>query len=119
MATMEPIKRSLNRTWESVREGWEQLRQQASGAITRFVPTRSTEEAAASEDPLPNRGPVWGVLAADVQETADEVHVRLEIPGTDSQDFELEVADHTLRVSGEKRVENAETRGRFYVLEAA
>jgi len=119
MTPMEPIKRGLSRTWESVREGWEQLRQQASGAITRFVPSRSAGDTATDGDHLAQRAPGWGVLAADVQETDDEVYVRLEIPGMDSQDFELEVADHTLRVSGQKRVENEESRGRVYAAESA
>ncbi|MEF8792392.1 Hsp20/alpha crystallin family protein [Thiohalorhabdus sp.] len=119
MDTMAPIRRGLSRTWEGVREGWEQLREQAAGAITRFVPSRTTGDVETSEERLAYRTPGWGVLTADVQETDDQVHVRLEVPGMSSQDFELEVVDQTLRVSGEKRVENEESRGRFYVIESA
>jgi len=48
-----------------------------------------------------------GVLAADVQESDDQVIVRLEVPGMGSGDFDLEVVDQALRVSGEKRAESA------------
>ena len=59
------------------------------------------------------------MLAADVQETDDEVTVRLEVPGMEAGDLDLEVIDQTLRVSGEKRVHSEDTRGRMDVLESA
>lgn len=90
MSTMEPIRRGLSRTRESVREGWEQLRQQASGALTSFVPARSTGEGETGGDRIAQRAPGWGVLAADVQEIDDQVRVRLEVPGMDAEDFEVE-----------------------------
>ena len=119
MNGLEPIRRGLTRTWDSVREGWEHLRRQAAGAITRFIPARGAGEEASAEDRVALRSPDWGLMAADVQETDNEVIVRLEAPGMEAEDFALEVADHTLRVSGEKRVDREDTRGRLYVLESA
>lgn len=119
MNGMEPIRRSLARTWDHVREGWEHLRRQASGAITRFTPARGPAEVESAEDRIALQAPEWGVLAADAQETDDQVIVRLEAPGMKADDFELEVVDHVLRVAGEKHVEREDTQGRMHVLETA
>lgn len=42
---------------------------------------------------------------ADIYETDGEVVVELEVPGFDEQELEIELADHTLRVLGERREE--------------
>jgi HSP20 family protein len=119
MNGLDSMRQGLSRTWDSLREGWEHLREQAAGAITRFTPVRAGDEVESRADRLALRAPDWGVLTADVQETDDAVEVRLEAPGMDADDFELEVVNHALRVSGDKRVENEATRGRVYVLESA
>jgi HSP20 family protein len=119
MNGLDSVRRGLSRTWDSLREGWEHLRERAGGAVTRFIPARSPDQVESPGDRIALRAPDWGVMAADVQETDDEVTVRLEAPGMEAGDFDLEVVDHTLRVRGEKRVENEETRGRLYVLESA
>ncbi len=43
--------------------------------------------------------------AADVYETDGELVVELEVPGFDEKELEIEVRDHTLSVSGERKEE--------------
>jgi len=61
----------------------------------------------------------WGVLASEVRETDDALIIGLEIPGMESKDFEIQVVDDHLVVSGEKHLEREQARGRFYVMERA
>ncbi|HEX6588896.1 MAG TPA: Hsp20/alpha crystallin family protein [Longimicrobiales bacterium] len=50
----------------------------------------------------------WRPLATDVIETAEEVRVVMEVPGMDARELDLTIEDNVLRVSGEKRAEQAE-----------
>jgi HSP20 family protein len=43
--------------------------------------------------------------AADIYETGDELVVELEVPGFDEKDLAIEVRDHTLSVTGERKEE--------------
>ena len=43
---------------------------------------------------------------ADVYDTEHELGVELEVPGFDEAELEIELADHTLRVLGERREES-------------
>ena len=43
--------------------------------------------------------------AADVYETGDEFVVELEVPGFEEKELEVQVADHTLVVTGERKGE--------------
>jgi HSP20 family protein len=43
--------------------------------------------------------------AADVYETDGELVVELEVPGFDEQELEIEVRDHTLSITGERKEE--------------
>ena len=60
MNGLEPVRRGLAGTRDSVREGWEHLREQASGAITRFTPGRDAGEVETAEDRIARRAPGWG-----------------------------------------------------------
>lgn len=44
--------------------------------------------------------------AADVYESDGELTVELEVPGFDEKELEIELADHTLSISGERREES-------------
>jgi HSP20 family protein len=61
----------------------------------------------------------WGVLAAEVFDDDDTVVVRLEAPGMDKGDFELQVMEDALVVRGEKQLERERTEGRYHVTERA
>jgi HSP20 family protein len=41
--------------------------------------------------------------AADIYEAEGELVVELEVPGFDEKELEVEVSDHTLRISGERK----------------
>lgn len=68
MHVLEELKHGFEEAWETFGKGWQRLRQQAAGAVTRF---KSNEH-----DILPTQGGVgpsqrlgrWAVLAGDVYE---------------------------------------------------
>src|SRR3972149_639485 len=53
--------------------------------------------------------------AADVYETDDEIVVELEVPGFEEKELEIEVADHTLTVKGQ-RTETKEEKEKAFQL---
>ena len=64
----------------------------------------------------------WGVApaplpAADVYETEKELVVELEVPGYEEKELALEVTDHTLTITGERRSEKEEKEKSFYLQE--
>jgi HSP20 family protein len=69
---------------------------------------RVLEDVGVAPEPLP---------AADLYETSGEVIVKLDVPGFDEQELEIEVADHTLTVKGERKEEKEEKDKTFYLHE--
>ena len=61
----------------------------------------------------------WGFLASEIQEDPDRLSVRLEVPGMEAEDFDIDVIDNILVVRGEKRVRREQREGRFHVMECA
>lgn len=119
MATpLDPLRGGLGRAWDSLAEGWQHLRHRAGEALTRFRPARRGELERAEEQPAA-QGARWGLLTADVREDEEAVEVRLEVPGMDADAFDIDVVGDTLVVTGEKHLENEQTRGRFHVMECA
>lgn len=118
MSTLDQIRHGLQRAFENLSEGWQELRDRTAQALTRFQPTR--REVQSAEDQVALHSSRWGLLAADVREEEDQVVVRMEAPGMDSDDFDLSVLDHRLLlVRGEKRVQREETRGHYVLMESA
>lgn len=117
----DELKQGLSSFWDSVAEGWQHLRQSASSAITGFKPSAQTNLPAKSDIDdaffIPSRG--WSMLGGDLFEDEQRVVVRLEVPGLDKNDLDIEVRDNTLIVHGEKRFEREETEGRYRVLQCA
>ena len=118
---LEGIKQSFTSLWESVADGWQRMRQSAAGALTRF---RAAEQAnlpakAEVDDDfyLPSHG--WSMLGGDVFEDEQRLVVRLEVPGMEKDEFDIEVLDDALVVSGEKRFERERTEGRYRMLQCA
>ncbi|NET31359.1 MAG: Hsp20/alpha crystallin family protein [Cyanothece sp. SIO1E1] len=59
------------------------------------------------------------VPPAEVEETADAVHLRLEIPGIDAKDLDVEVTEDAVSISGERKSEtqsedNGKTHSEFH-----
>jgi HSP20 family protein len=55
--------------------------------------------------------------AADVYETPDEFVVELELPGYDHKELGIEVSNHTLRLTGERKEQKDETDKAFRLRE--
>jgi len=120
MSTLAYLGQGLDRAWESLAEGWHQLRQRASQAITRFQPFRKGRgEVRSAEDELMQQALHWGVVAAELEERDDEIIVRLEAPGLEPGDFDINVVDDLLLVRGEKRMEREQKRGKYHIMECA
>jgi HSP20 family protein len=116
MKALAELKHGMEDLWESVGEGWRHLRERASGALTRFKRGRASVPAAADDDLYL---PGWALLAGDVFEDERKVVVRLEVPGTEKGDFDLEVRNDALIVRGEKRFKREASEGHYRVLQCA
>lgn len=118
---LESLKESFGSLWDNLAEGWQHLTQTAAGALTRFKPGEDANLPAKSEVEnsfyLPTQS--WAMLGGDVFEDEKRVVVRLEVPGMEKQDIEIEVLDNALVVSGEKRFERESTEGRWRVMQCA
>jgi len=118
---LDGIKEGLSSFWDSVAEGWQHLRQSAAGAITGFKPSAQTNLPPKAEIDdafyIPSRG--WSMLGGDLFEDDKRIVVRLEVPGMDKNDLDIEVEGDALIVRGEKRFERENTEGRYRVLQCA
>lgn len=107
--------------WGRVQEGFGRLRDTAAGALTRFKPGAGTQLPAAADIDVPatpaHGG--WGLVGGDVFEDDKRVVVRLELPGMDRKDFDVQVRGDALVVRGEKRFEQERTEGRWRVMQCA
>ena len=110
---------SLSELRQQLQRGWQQLRERASHAITRFNPLPRQDNVETPQDLAMQQGSRWGVLAADVKEKADEIIVRLEAPGMNADDFEISVVDDYLLVRGEKQLQREYAEGEMRVSECA
>lgn len=123
---MNPLaerKHGFGDVWQSISDGWRDLRERAASAVTRFVPSSHAAPQRAGEaatsgslDDFPSS---WGVLAGDVYEQDDAVVVRLEAPGMRKEDFALEVRNGALVVRGEKRITHEGSEGRYRIRQCA
>jgi len=119
MSTLHQVREGLNEAWESVVEGWQKLYRRAAGALTRFTPGRKSDADAQDSREIAIRSTGWGFLAAELFDDADRVVIRLEAPGMERDDFDIEVLDDYLVVRGEKHIERNRTEGRYHVMECA
>lgn len=120
MTTLHQLRQGLERAWDNLAEGWQQLRSRASEALTRFNPVRGGGGELETRDEAFTRAAArWGLLAAEVSETEGEIVVKLEAPGMESADFDIAVMDDVLVVRGEKRVRREQAEGRYHVMECA
>lgn len=109
MAQLTDNEREGNSAWQWLVNGWHSLRDKAVSAMTYFTPEREQEQSAQR----------WGVLATDVTERKNRVHVELELPGMEKADLNVEVHDNQLLVSGEKRTSATRQDGSLVITERA
>lgn len=118
---LDEIKQGISSLWDSVADGWQRLRQSAAGALIRFQPTEQAnlpEKSQVDDDfYLPSQG--WAMLGGDVFEDETRLVVRIEAPGMDKENLDVEVKDNALVIRGEKRFERETTEGRWRVLQCA
>ena len=115
MAVLEPLRRGVGEFVDTLGEGWDWLRDRGAAALTRFRHARPQEAEA-----IPSRpGDSWGLLAADVAETDDDVIVRVEAPGLEEKDFSVSVVGEELVVRGEKRLEREDQHAHYHLFESA
>ena len=121
MSTLQQLRKGVNHAWDSVLEGWQKLYHHAAGAITQFTPGKKShnELSTADDQDLVLRSSGWGVLAAEVFDDNDQVVVRLEAPGMEKDDFDLQVIDDYLIVRGEKQIERERNEGQYHISECA
>lgn len=98
-----------SKAWQWLVDGWHALRDKAISAVTYFTPQRAEDQSAQR----------WGVLATDVTERSQSIHVELELPGLRREDLSVEVFDDQLVVRGEKRSSDTRREGSLVVTERA
>ncbi|HCF30239.1 MAG TPA: heat-shock protein, partial [Cyanobacteria bacterium UBA11049] len=59
------------------------------------------------------------VPAAEIQDTSDAIHLKLEVPGMEAKDIDVNVTENAVYISGERKTENkteekGTTRSEFY-----
>ena len=118
---MQEIRQGVESLWESMADGWDRLRQSAAGALTRFKPSGASDapSKAETDDWSYQPGARWAMLGGDVFEDDKRIVVRIEAPGMEKNDFDVEVSDGTMIVRGEKRFERESSEGRWRVLQCA
>jgi len=119
MSTFEQFREGLQTMWDNIAEGWQQLRENASHALTRFRPLRHNSNLQTPEDVAMLRGSRWGLLVVDMEESEDEISVRMEAPGMDADDFDIAVVDEHLVVRGTKQATREHKSGRYHITECA
>ncbi|MBD2299749.1 Hsp20/alpha crystallin family protein [Nostoc sp. FACHB-87] len=72
----------------------ETLQRQMNRLFDRLTPTNGGERTAFNFVP-----------AAEIEETDDTIHLRLEVPGLDAKDINVEVTPEAVSISGERKSE--------------
>ena len=119
MSTYDQLRQGLQHLWDNIAEGWQQLRENAGNALTRFNPVTRKDNLQTAEDIAMLRSSRWGLLTADVEESEDSLSVRVEAPGMEIADFDIAVIEDQLVIRGEKQVAREHKSGRYHVMECA
>ena len=119
MKKLDQLREGFQRLWENVAEEWQEFKEKAGRALTRFQLPLSKAEDEPEELGIARGGSRWGILAGEVKEGDSQVVVRLEVPGMEREDFELEVMGTHLLVRGEKRFAREQNRGHYFLMERA
>lgn len=112
--TGKNIGREFNRAWENLSEGWRELLSYSSNALTQVTRHKDDEQKASSALAT---FPRWSLLAGELEETAKDVMVRLEVPGMDKDDCQILIQGNMLHLSCEKRFERETHDSAYHVME--
>lgn len=118
---LENLKESIESVLDNVSESGRHLWQSATGAFTRFRSGEKTDMPAASQvdDVSYFPGRSWAMLGGDVFEDDKRLVVRLEVPGMNKDDLNIDVVNDALIISGEKRFERESQEGRWRMMQCA
>ena len=116
MPMLKKLSEGLGETWDHIAEGWRHLSQRASHALTRFTPSKMTK---GDLQDMALRSTGWGMLACEVFDDDERVIVRLEVPGMERDDFDLQIVDDYLLVRGEKQMSRESSEGGYHISECA
>ena len=110
------VTREFGRAWETLSLGWRELLCRSSDALTYFARSKAEDvPLGKASHALPN----WALLAGEVEETGDEVVVRLEVPGLEKADCRIAIEGDALYLSGEKRFVRETQDSTWHVMERA
>jgi HSP20 family protein len=115
MLKINDLNNSLSRTWETVSQGWNHLINNTSNALTQFMSSDDKKKT----DNVPVSSPRWGLISADLYDDDNKVVVKLEAPGLANDDFDINIIDNILTISGEKQFQQEKTQGNYRILECA
>lgn len=121
MSTIHQLREGMSNALDTIMEGWNKLYHQAREAMIHFRPgTKPADEKESSNSTsLATHHTKWGVMAADVFDDDDKVIVRLECPGMEKSDFDLQVVEDLLLIRGEKYLEQEHDKGHYHITERA
>lgn len=110
------IGHEIGRAWEVLADGWRELFNRSSNALTHFSHTKDVSPpGGAIFAPYPR----WSLLAGEVEETAKEIVVRLELPGMRKEDCQVRIEGNRLILTGNKHFERISDDSAFHVMERA
>lgn len=120
METFQQLKHDIGDAWEYLAEGWENLTHKATNAITRFTHAGNKNQLSDEEyKDVASRSIGWGVMAAEVFDDDDKIIVRLEVPGLDAKELDIQVNEDVLTVAGEKKLQREHAEGYYHIKECA
>ena len=105
------IGRELNRAWESLSDGWREILSRCSNALVHYERNDYPDQEISF--------PHWGLMAVEMEETATELVVRVEMPGVEKENCSIQVIGNTLFVRGVKQSIRETPSSTYYVVERA
>jgi HSP20 family protein len=106
----------IGHAWDVLSEGWRDLAHRSSDALTHFIHAKNTKPPAGA---LLAPYPRWSLLAGEVEETEQDIIVRIEVPGMEKEDCHVSFDGNRLILSGEKHFEQTSDRSAYHVMERA
>lgn len=119
MDALEQVRDGLNRAWDTLAEGWRELRDRAADALTRFHVPAVRDNVESRDQRVARSGARWGLLAAEINDGDDAIEVNLEVPGMEPGDFDVHIKDDVLIVRGEKHVARDSQQGQYHLMQRA
>jgi HSP20 family protein len=113
MEVLKDLGSAFQRGWQDLAEGWRDIVQRGSSALTRFFPRKDAQPTQALSFPR------WGMLAGEVVDRGSSVVVQVELPGVERDDCQVTVQDGYLRIRGERRSEREHLGASYYLMERA